>query len=424
MAFNISAQKKTDCSNEVEIDKLTSLSIDIPNVKGDGVHDDTDGIQTLLDSKKRTIYLPVPPMFYKITKTLKIHSGQTLILDRNAMIRLNDSACVHMITNSDHVSGNSMITIIGGIWDGNNLTQKQEYHETGNCRLPFDPERYLGVIMQFNKVTDLHVANLTLKDPETYGFQAGNLLRFTIENIVFDYNLKRGNMDGIHIHGNSHQGRIVNLKGATNDDLVALNADDVSMFELSSGPITDILVDGVWSDDGYRAVRLLSCNSLVKNINITNVFGTYKQEAVSLTNHKAHSKCESQFENITISNMYCSNSAKGSKKSQIRIESPARISNLVIDNCHRTEMECASDNILIEKGVNINYLLFTKSTLFNRTETPIHFIKNLGNIEVLHLSNIYMKGEHTQSTVQLLNNEGSIESFEKQNISIKNPNFK
>jgi hypothetical protein len=59
------------------------------------------------------------------------------------------------------------------------------------------------------------VANLTLKDPEMFGFQAANLRRFTMEDITFDYNLLRANREGVQFHGNCHEGRIVNLKGTT-----------------------------------------------------------------------------------------------------------------------------------------------------------------------------------------------------------------
>ena len=118
--------------------------------------------------------------------------------------------------------------------DGNNAHQTCDYHRPGaTWRVPYDPARYLGVLMQFNCVTDLRVAHVTFKDPETFAFQAANLRRFTVEDVTFDYNLRRGNMDGIHRHGNCHQGRIADLKGATNDDLVALYIDQVDERDVS-----------------------------------------------------------------------------------------------------------------------------------------------------------------------------------------------
>ncbi|MDR1222081.1 MAG: GDSL-type esterase/lipase family protein [Tannerella sp.] len=382
------------------------------SLKGDGIHDDAEAIQAMLDSRDATVYLPAPQVCYKIGKTLKIHSGQTLMVDRNAVIRLADHAGAHLLTNDDHAGGNERIAVIGGIWDGNNRTQTMVYHEDRNAKdLPYDPERYLGILMVFNNVKDLHVSGVTFRDPETYAFLGGNLLRFTIENITFDFNLLRGNMDGIHIEGNSHQGRITNLKGTTNDDLVALNADDVPLFEMSRGPITDIQVDGVWAEDAHRAVRILSCGSPVKRVKISNVFGTYVREAVILSNHGVHPGCSSIFEDISITGLFCSNSRKGSKDPHIRIHAPAQVSSFTVSDCHRTEEASASDHILIEKGACIEFLSVENASLQNRTNGTIHFIRNLGNIDRLCLSNIF-----TGNNVTLMKNEGVIKNLQKTNI--------
>jgi hypothetical protein len=382
-------------------------------LKGDGIHDDTEAIQALLDSRKATVYLSTPQVCYKISKTLKIHSGQTLIVDRTAVIRLADHAGAHLLSNDDHDGGNERITVIGGIWDGNNRTQTMIYHQDRkNKDLPYDPERYLGVLMVFNNVKDLHVSGVTFKDPETYAFLGGNLLRFTIENITFDFNLLRGNMDGIHIEGNSHQGKIVNLKGATNDDLVALNADDLPLFEMSRGAITDIQVDGIWAENAHRAIRLLSCGSPVKRVKISNIFGTYIREAVIISNHGVHPECNSTFEDISITGLFCSNSQNGGKDPHIRIHAPAQVSSLTISDYHRTEETVASDNIMIEQGACIDFFSVSNASLYNRTDDSMCFIRNLGTIKTLCLTNIF-----TKNNVRLMKNDGIINNLQKTNIS-------
>ena len=55
------------------------------------------------------------------------------------------------------------------------------------------------------------------------------------------------------MNGSCHFGVVRNLRGACRDDLVALNAD-----EGSGGPVTDIMIDGVFAEDCHSAVRLLS----------------------------------------------------------------------------------------------------------------------------------------------------------------------
>ena len=390
----------------------------MPGIKGDGIHDDTQGIQALLDSKKSTIYLPQPDNCYLISKTLKIHSGQTLIVDRDAVIRLADHAEAHLLTNADHAGGNNRITVKGGIWDGNNLNQTTLYHQDRkNKDLPYDPERYVGVLMMFDNVQDLHVADITFKDPRTFAFLGGNLFQFTVENITFDFNLKSGNQDGIHIFGNSHHGRIINLKGATNDDLVALNANDVPLFEPCQGPITDIQVDGIWAENGYRAVRINSCGSPVKRIKISNIYGTYRFEAIIFSNHNVHPDCVSEFEDISISGIFCTNASQNINMPHIRVFSPGHITSLNISDYHRTESVLATDNILVEKGAKIDHLSISNASLFNQCNKNITFINNQGTIDVLNLSNIFMKSKEPD-LVQLLKNDGEIDLLQKTNISI------
>jgi len=392
--------------------------LNLAGVVGDGEHDDTAGLQAALDSGTPTLHLPVPPAAYLISQTLRIHSGQTLSADTCAVFRLADHAHAHMLTNAEHVSGDSRITVLGGIWDGNNAHQTCEYHEGGNWRVPYDRTRYLGVLMQFNRVTDLRVAHVTLKDPETFGVQVGNLNRFTIEDVTFDYNLLRGNMDGVHVHGNSRQGRVANLKGTTNDDLVALNADDGSMFEMSRGPITDIVVDGVWSQNGYTAVRLLSAGSPVQRVRITNVFGTYRHNVLSLTNHRVHPGEPSRFEDISIDGVFCTKAAvgdsapasgpAGSRSSPIRIETPARVSSLSIHDYHRTETSTPADDIHIEEGATVENLMLSDVTVVNRCDAPMDLIRNCGVVENLGLLNVALAADDAVLGGRVVRNEGEV----------------
>lgn len=387
---------------------LPSNAQNMPLVKGDGIHDDTKGLQALLDSKVSVIHLPKPSKCYLISKVLKIHSGQTLIVDRNAVIRLADHAGAHLLTNSDHTGGNERVTVIGGIWDGNNPTQTMAYHEDRkNKDLPYDPNRFAGVLMHFDNVKQLHVSDVTFKDPEGYAFWAGNLYQFTIENILFDFNLLKGNMDGIHICGNSRHGRIVNIKGTTNDDLVALNADDYPMFELSRGPITDIQVDGLWADNAHRAVRLLSCGSPVKRIKMSNIYGTYQNEAIILSNHHVHPDCPSEFEDISFEGIFCTNASGRVRAPHIRVFSPATVTNLTISDYHRTEDASATDNILIEKGATVDCLSVMNATLSNQTNGPIAFLNNQGVIKTLNLMNVFLQSKDAEQ-VRLLKDTGTI----------------
>jgi len=261
-----------------------------------------------------------------------------------------------------------------------------------------------------------------------FGFQAGNLRRFSIEDITFDYNLKRNNMDGIHIHGNCHEGRIVNVKGTTNDDLVALNADDGSMVELSRGPITDILVDGIWSQNGYTAVRLLSAGSPIQRIKLANIFGTYRNNIVSFSNHNVHPGEPSTFDDISIQGVFCSKSSVfyGSAQlpdgpadaglcfgalSLIFIQAPAVVSNLSIRDYYRTETVMPADDIHIQPGAHVDNLLLDGMTVTNRSGNPSIMLHNCGTIENLALQNV--RAAAGGSVTDIIKNEGTIGHIEK-----------
>jgi hypothetical protein len=398
---------------------------------GDGTHDDTAAIQALLDSRRALVYLPAPAKHYLISQPLRIHSNQTFQLDRFTVIRLKDGSDCVMINNDDHERGNENIALIGGVWDMNNEGQSlAEYQKTRIWKGEYDPARYLGVLMRFNRVKRLTLRGLTLKDPVTFSTQLGNLEEFTIEDIAFDHNLKRTNMDGIHVHGNSRHGRITNLKGATNDDLVALNADDGGIFEMSRGAIEDVVVDGLWAKDGYTAVRLLSAGSPIRRIRLANIFGTYRYNAVSFTNHKVHPGTASTFEDISIRGLFCGKSAMGmnvdpsqpgsSNLSLIWIDAPAVVHGLTMSDIRRTETVWPAATMFVEPGATIKALQLTQATVFNHTPGPLDLLVNRGTIEHLSLSQVNLEASEGPARGAVIHNGGKIDKQDLQQVSVVN----
>ncbi len=410
---------------------LLVRSQETPQPAGDGVQDDTAAIQALLDTRRTLVCLPTPARHYLISKTLRIHSNQTLQLDPAAVVRLKDGSDCVMITNDDHERGNENVALIGGVWDMHNEGQSLvEYQKTRNWKGAYDPARYLGVQMRFNRVKHLTLRGLTLKDPVTFSTQLGNLTGFTIEDITFDHNLKRTNMDGIHVHGNSRQGRITNLKGATNDDSVALNADDGGIFEMSRGPIEDVAVDGIWAQDGYTAVRLLSAGSPIRRIRLANIFGTYRVNVVSFTNHKVHPGSESTFEDISMSGIFCAKSTLGLKAdpakpgnsnlSLIWIDAPAVVSGWVISDLHRTETIRPAATIYVEPGATLKSLQLTQAYIRNRTPGPLDLLVNRGTIEHLSLSQVRLEASAGPARGAVLRNGGQVQERSLQQVSVVN----
>ena len=66
---------------------------------GDGIHDDTDAIQELIDSGVCEVLLPAPKVRYLISKPLIIPSNFKLKLPRYAEIKLADGQEAYSFTN-------------------------------------------------------------------------------------------------------------------------------------------------------------------------------------------------------------------------------------------------------------------------------------------------------------------------------------
>lgn len=392
--------------NELENTEAVLLA----GVKGDGVHDDALGIQALLDSGAGEIYLPKPKSCYLIGETLRIHSNQTLRLDRSAVVRLKPNAAKVMLSNSSHEAGNEQITVEGGIWDMDNLNQPlTEYQQTRKGKPVYEESYYAGILMRFNNVKNLRMASLTLKDPVTFGMQLGKLRQFKIEDIVFDYNLKRSNMDGVHLNGDCRWGFIRNLMGATNDDLLALNADDGGWAEMTRGPIEDIDASGIFAENGYTAVRLLSAGSPIRRIKLANIFGTYRVNVVSFTNHNVHPGASCTFDDVTIDGVFASKAGDG-KQAPIWIASSAEIGSLTIRDYHRTETASPVSDILIDPQCQIANLDISNFSSTNKTSEKYFAIENGGAIDVLNISNMFLKAEGVDVGIALYGGKGTVSS--------------
>ncbi len=394
---------------------------------GDGINDDTNAIQELLDSGKSVIELPVPENHYCISKTLKIHSNQTLKLGETTTIRLMDMSNCLMLQNAEEDAHD--ISVEGGIWDFNNLNQAPNPAKFPENRPHLGPhlfgdpdvvantykDFYTGTVIRFYKVTRLSVRNLTVKDPITYCVQMAYVKYFTVENVRFDQNLGNPtaeNMDGIHIDGGCRFGSIRNVQGSCYDDIVAINADDGC-----DGPIEDIQVDGVFGDNSLRGVRLLSIKSNVSRISISNVFGTYYQNCIGLTYYYPRIGTRGKMSHISIRNIYGNNCAripeynKGDSSNYkfefIWIDSDLDIDFLTIDNLMRKEEISNANTIKVCKNTNIKNMSVINAIHQNNTGKPLTFFVNEGNIDKLYLGNIDCFEDN------LLDNKGVINSLKE-----------
>ncbi len=377
---------------------------------GDGIHDDLPAIQEMIDSGVREVVLPLPKVCYLISGTITIPSNFRLVLPRYAEIKLADGADCILVTNKTALNGKEFaewglwnkilersaepqycihdFEICGGIWNFNNKGQAENPLWTAGS----GPKDYTGFGMQFFNVKNFKLTNMTLKDPVNFAVTLDTASWFTVEDITFDFNYGNPtavNMDGIHLCGNCHYGTLRNLKGACYDDLVAINA-----CEGSVGPITNIEVNGIFATDCHSAVRIHTVDSNIENIHISNVFGTYYQYCIGLTN--IGTPTTGNFDAITLDNIYASKAERLSvycKDGQaqyalIYVQEYAKIKNLKISTLHRREYNNPIFTLALIGNSQIDNLILENITVENNTDDKMWFMSNDGNIENFTMQNI------------------------------------
>ena len=389
---------------------------------GDGIHDDQPAIQEMLDSRATCVYLPTPEKFYVIGKTLRIHSNQELRLDRYTRMCLADNSNCSMIENAEPETWNENITVRGGVWDMNHKNQylnpfhypnpetgrttSQAYAEDGftHERL-FHPD-YSGKCFRFSSIRGFQFSDITIVNPVNFGLQMAYVENFTVENLRFEYtegSPKLWNMDGVHLEGGCRNGVVRNLQGTCHDDTLAITSDD-DIY----GPIENILVDGIYAENAHSAVRLLSVSNPIRNVHITNVYGSYYVYAITLSKY-FESESRSCFENITIDHVYASSckgtaDVPGNCDPLIDIGSHLDIRKLSLSHIYRRESVCPVPLLGVKEDGFIGELILNEVEQVNLLGQEIPLIQNDGTIEKLHLTNV----EFGDDALQVGNGIGQI----------------
>lgn len=384
---------------------------------GDGIHDDTLAIQELIDTTPVEVTLPVPKAHYLISKPLELPSCFRLCLPRYAEIKLADQSNCVMLKNKtvrdrqqrvekkiwDYVNEYAPdapchdIEVVGGIWNCNNHGQNPNPIYT---RI-FEPAGYSGFGMLFYNVRNFRLSSLTIKDPVNFAVTLDTVSYFTVDNIVFDYNLGNPlplNMDGIHLCGNCRFGRITNLQGTCYDDLVALNAD-----EGSDGPITDIDIHGIYAENCHSAARLLTVKNELKNIHISDVHGTYYQYCIGITKYY-NGKASGHYDGINLDHIYASKAKRPPLEiyqngpgsyvyAPLYIEGGQQINSLKIADVYRKEYEIPVATIYVGKETQIDHLILDNIVTENHTDADaMPLLVNDGTIAHFHTANLYEDG--------------------------------
>lgn len=396
-----------------------SVAGEIPQLIGDGVSDDTAAIQAMLDSGVSCVYLPPPAKEYLISKTLKIGSNQELKLDRFTVVRLAPNSNCPLLENKGFLEGgNKRLAVTGGIWDYDNIHQAPNQNLIPpEKRIKLDPpkkdrfefryEYVLGTAMRFHNVEDISFKGMTIRNPTTYGMKFCRMSYFLIDDITFDYSTWNPgplNMDGVHLDGFCHHGRISNLRGTCYDDLVALNANDGGC-SVEKGPITDIDIDGLYADFCHSAVRILSAPEPVRRVTVRNVHGNFYTYTVGFT-HYFPENPRGTFEDMVVEDIFAAKAevpketgGEGYRHPMeiIHVEGPVDIKNLVVQRVYRTEKTIPAATVGVDTQSVVENLVVRDSRMVNELGVPIKAFSIRGKVGKLINENNVFIGEWTDT---------------------------
>ena len=266
---------------------MNYINVKNMGAQGDGIQDDSTAIQSALDIENIIVYIPKGT--YRIVNTLKIGSNTSIIADSAA--RLFHCASFpkkrgdFLISNKDIENGNCHISITGGIWDGN-------FDGKNNTKNPnlFDKEASSGATMNFVNVKGLELQDLTVANSITYFIRMCKLEDFKITDIRFSAEQLTFNQDGLHFQGETRNGVVENIRaitnGETNDDMIALNADDslerLENLDMICGTIENITFKNIYAENCYSAIRMLSVRSAIRNITFENIYAGCRTYAINM----------------------------------------------------------------------------------------------------------------------------------------------
>ena len=227
----------------------------------------THAMQATLDAEG-TLKIPARHQPYYLDAPLVLRSGQRIVADKDAEIRLKPGCNTCLVRNAGIVSfrdspvpsdtnPDTDISVEGGIWSTLAVSKSES---NGNARGHSAKENYAfgthGVILLQN-VRRVRVANVTVRQSRPFAVHLSNVQNFEVENIHLDDHMR----DGVHVNGPASDGLIRNVDGVSHDDTVALNAWDWKNYAPSYGPIERVVIEDVRGGPAgvpsANAIRLL-----------------------------------------------------------------------------------------------------------------------------------------------------------------------
>jgi len=169
------------------------------------------------------------------------------------------------------------IQLLGGTYHQNGQNQEHDnphvVHTTKrDLKNEFNKHYVHGI--EFYGVENVLIRDVTVRDFRCYAIMVGCFKNVTIDQVWLDlpYGTK-GNQDGFHFWGPGQFLTVLNSGGQVGDDIINVGPDEGDKFS----SITDVLIDGIFVNDGEQAVRLLSRGTgRLDRVTIRNVSGSYR----------------------------------------------------------------------------------------------------------------------------------------------------
>lgn len=275
-----------------------------------GGSDDTKALQAILDKAKdenEGVHLIMDGA--SLITQLQVYSNTTIeCLTKDCGFYQKKGSNRPMLVNADWDRQNIVtrnITLSGGTYHQNG--QNQEKHNKNVLsvtksdfinKFGGNPSLVHGIEM--HGVENLYVHDLTICDFRNFAFAVGCFRNVKLENVWLDQPFgTRGNQDGFHFWGPGQFLTILNSGGKVGDDIINVGPDE----EDTVSSITDVLIDGIFVDDGEQAVRILSRGTgRVDRVTVRNVSGVYRSYGFYINSHFV-SDHPGNFGNIFIENV-------------------------------------------------------------------------------------------------------------------------
>jgi len=226
-----------------------------------------EAIQAAL-ARGGAVHLPGRTTPYYLDSPVILKSGQRLLADPTAEIRLKPNTNTCMVRN-EHLAGfaaapvpdglraDEDIEITGGVWTSLGNGVKGANGNLHGLSARRDPVPGTHGVILLQNVCRVTVSHVTIRRSQAFAVHLGNVREFLVEDIT----LENHGRDGVHVNGPASDGLIRNVRGNSHDDPVSICAWDWQNCAPSFGPVHDLTIDHVQGapleQNATDAIRLL-----------------------------------------------------------------------------------------------------------------------------------------------------------------------